>query len=64
MMKRRDLLKQLARIAKERGEQLEQVEGGNHTKVKIGDQWTTVPRHSEIDDRLVRKIMKQIGEDK
>ena len=59
MMKRRDLLKQLQRIAKDQGVKLKIREGGSHTVVKIGDQSTTVPRHKEISDRLAKIILKQ-----
>lgn len=64
MMKRRDLMKKLARVAKERGEELAIREGGNHTVVTIGPARTTVPRHNEIDEKLAKKIMQQIGESK
>lgn len=36
MMKRRDLMQKLARVAKERGQDLAIWEGGNHTLVTIG----------------------------
>ncbi len=62
MMERRELMSNLTRIAKERSEEIEIREGGNHTVVSIGAARTTIPRHNEIDDMLVRKIMKQIGE--
>lgn len=59
MMKRRDLMKRLGRIAEERGERLEIIEGGSHTKVAIGDTQTVVPRHREINERTAKAIMKQ-----
>ncbi|QOT19903.1 hypothetical protein HMI59_24115 (plasmid) [Paenarthrobacter sp. YJN-5] len=61
-MKRQELMKKLARVAKERGEELTLKEGGNHTKVQIGTARTVVPRHREIDNELAKEIMKQIGE--
>jgi predicted RNA binding protein YcfA (HicA-like mRNA interferase family) len=61
MMKRRDLLKKLERIAKDRGEAVEYREGGSHTVVKVGDKQTVVPRHSEINEITAKKIIKQIG---
>lgn len=61
-MNRRELMKNLERVAKDRNEEFTVKEGGNHTRVWIGDKNTTVPRHNEIDDLLVKKIMKQIGE--
>lgn len=37
------------------------VVGGNHARVWVGDEYTTVPRHKEIPNRFARKILKQIG---
>lgn len=37
------------------------VEGGSHTRVWLGDRYTTVPRHREIPDRLAQQILRQIG---
>jgi len=62
MVKRRDLMKHLQKAAKDRGVEFVEKEGANHTRVWVGENNTTVPRHSEIDDLLARKIMKQIGE--
>jgi predicted RNA binding protein YcfA (HicA-like mRNA interferase family) len=61
MMKRRDLLKKLERIAKDRVEAVEYREGGSHTVVKVGDKQTVVPRHSEFNEITAKKIIKQIG---
>ena len=36
-------------------------EGGNHTKVKVGDNRTTVPRHNEVNEITAKAILKQIG---
>jgi mRNA interferase HicA len=60
-MKRKDLLDELRKIAKERGEDFVMTEGGNHSKLVIGDKRTTVPRHNEIDNVLAKAIFKQIG---
>ncbi|MBG3876139.1 type II toxin-antitoxin system HicA family toxin [Desulfovibrio oxamicus] len=56
-MKRSDILRQLKKAG------LVIVEGGNHTKVYTaqGVFVTTVPRHSEINDFLAKKIAKQAG---
>lgn len=35
--------------------------GGNHARVWVGDEYTTVPRHKEMPNRFARKILKQIG---
>jgi predicted RNA binding protein YcfA (HicA-like mRNA interferase family) len=62
MMKRRDLLKQIERLAKEAGETVETREGGSHTVVKFGDKQTVVPRHAEINEITAKKILKQLGD--
>ncbi|HKU36356.1 MAG TPA: type II toxin-antitoxin system HicA family toxin [Paenarthrobacter sp.] len=62
MVKLRDLLKALERMARDRGLPLEYREGGSHTVIRIGDRQTVVPRHSEINEITARKIIKQIGE--
>ena len=58
-MKRADLMKQLATIAKERGETLIVTEGGSHTKVRIGTQTLIVPRHREVMEFTARGIIKE-----
>ncbi|MGL5859591.1 MAG: type II toxin-antitoxin system HicA family toxin [Angustibacter sp.] len=60
-MKRRDLMKQLAKQAKAEGVELEVAEGGNHTRVKIGDRRSTVPRHSEVNELTAKAILRQMG---
>ena len=59
-MKRKDLMKTLGQIAKDSGKELEVTEGGSHTKVKIGDQQTTVPRHKEINEITAKSIIKHM----
>ena len=54
-MKRRDLDKFLKRL----GAEFE--EGGKHSKVYLNGKQTTIPRHTEIVDRLVKVIKKQLG---
>lgn len=58
-MKRRDLEKQLKKIASERGESLVVKEGGSHSKVFIGKQMITVPRHREISEVTATAIIKE-----
>lgn len=55
MMKRRDLLSRLKRIAKDRDVDYKVTEGGRHTRVDIGGNSTYVPRHSEIGDMLAKQ---------
>jgi len=59
-MKRRDLMKRLAKIAKSEGANLELREGGNHTVVRIGDRVESVPRHNEIAELLAQKIIRKM----
>jgi predicted RNA binding protein YcfA (HicA-like mRNA interferase family) len=61
MMKRAELLKRLAKAAKASGVEMEVVEGGSHTKVRMGDRQTVVPRHSEINELTARAILRQMG---
>ena len=60
-MKRKELMKRIASIAKEEGARLEITEGGNHSIVRVGDRRTTVPRHREINEITAMNILKQIG---
>lgn len=65
MMKRRDLLKEAKRIAKERGESYELTEGGNHSIIRIGnDVPVSVPRHIEINELTAKAIIKQLNQPK
>lgn len=63
-MKRVDLLKKLAAIAKERGETFTMIEGGNHTKVRIGQRAFIVPRHRELQEFTARGILKEARKEK
>ena len=63
-MKRTDLMKRLAKIARERGEELIVTEGGNHTKVRVGQKMTMIPRHREVSEGTARTILKSMGEEK
>lgn len=56
-MKRRHLLSVLKQIASENNVKLEAVEGGNHTKVRIGTHLEIVPRHAEITETTAKKII-------
>lgn len=61
MTKRRDVLKAIKSHARDNGLDIRVEEGKNHTRVWVGDRYTTIPRHSEIPDRFARAILKQIG---
>ena len=56
MTKRKHILKTIAHYAKKTNQ-----EGANHTRIWVGDRYTTIARHSEIDDLMAQKIYKQIG---
>ncbi|RCK68280.1 type II toxin-antitoxin system HicA family toxin [Desertihabitans brevis] len=60
-MKRRDLMKQIAKHAKANGLDVTTREGGSHTVVTVGENSTTVPRHNEINEMTAKAILKQIG---
>lgn len=60
-MKRKELMKRLARIAGDRREALTLSEGGSHTRVHIGRTVTYVPRRSEINELTAKTIIKQVG---
>lgn len=59
-MKRRDLMKRLAKIAKTEGEDLLVTEGGSHTKVQIGERVDFVPRHAEVNEITAKKIIQRM----
>ena len=57
VMKRRDLEAQIGKIAKQRGLPVTYTEGGNHTRVQIGQDVTFIPRHKEIQEPTARGIL-------
>ncbi|MFC2263230.1 toxin HicA [Corynebacterium matruchotii] len=61
MTKRKHILKTIAHYAKKTNQKLVIKEGANHTRIWVGDRYTTIARHSEIDDLMAQKIYKQIG---
>lgn len=62
-MKRTDLLRQLAELAKAKGVELVFVrEGGNHTIYRVGAKKFSVGRHNDIPENTARKILKQAEE--
>lgn len=59
-MKRRALLKAIAREARRQGvEWGVEREGGRHTLYRLGEILFPIPRHTEIDEGLVKGIFKQ-----
>ena len=61
MTKRKDILKAISNYAKSSNQELIIKEGGNHTRIWVGDRYTTLPRHREIADLAAQRIYKQIG---
>ncbi|MFM9262186.1 hypothetical protein ACKAMS_26450 [Rhodococcus sp. 5A-K4] len=61
MTKRTELLKEIRAFAKDAGLDIDETEGGNHTKVVIGGRRTVVARHSEIPELTAKAIRKQLG---
>jgi len=59
-MKRRELMKRLAKIAKAQGLEMLVSEGANHTKVIIGDRLDVVPRHNEINEMTAKSIIRKL----
>ncbi|MBW3090396.1 hypothetical protein [Bifidobacterium miconisargentati] len=59
-MKRKDLEKRIHRLAKDNGLTDIWDEGGNHSKVTVGNAQTTVPRHGEINELTAKGILKYI----
>lgn len=53
-------MKRLAEVAKRDGEDLIVTEGGRHTKVQIGDRFDVVPRHTEINEKTARGIIRKM----
>ncbi|MDR3069635.1 MAG: hypothetical protein LBU38_01330 [Propionibacteriaceae bacterium] len=60
-MKRRELEQRIARIAKAKGLQTSYSEGGNHTKLTVGNVVTFIPRHSEINEDTAKGILKSVN---
>lgn len=61
VVKRRDLLRLLRDEARRQGVELLVREGGNHTRVAIGDRRSVVPRHAEINEITAKAVLKQMG---
>ncbi len=61
MTKRKDVIAAIRAHAKANGLEFTSLEGANHTRVWVGSNYTTIPRHKEIPDAFARKILKQIG---
>ena len=58
-MKRRKLIETLRVIAADKGLNYREAEGGEHTRVWIGEFSVSVPRHREINELTAKAIIKQ-----
>ena len=59
-MKRKELERRIHRLALDNGLEDIWAEGGNHSKVTVGNAQTTVPRHGEINELTARGILRYI----
>lgn len=59
-MKRNDVLKQIRKAAKRQGVHVETFSMTNHDGLVCGEARTTIPRHTEIPDRMAETIFKQL----
>lgn len=60
-MKRKDLIREAKRIAKERRESWKLTNGGRHDLGQIGNGVkVAIPRHNEINEITAQKILKQL----
>nr|WP_211579714.1 toxin HicA [Mobiluncus mulieris] len=51
----------MSKHAQDNGLNMRVTEGKNHTRIWIGDKYTTIPRHTEIPNQFAKAILKQIG---
>ncbi|MFE9234755.1 hypothetical protein [Cellulosimicrobium funkei] len=57
-MRRTELIKRIGKIAKAQGVEAVYTEGGSHTKVRLGDRQTVIPRHNEVNEHTARGILR------
>jgi mRNA interferase HicA len=61
-MKPADFIRRLNRLATRRGWDIEAIEGGGHTKLRLNGRRTTIPRHTaDMKTGTYRGILKQLG---
>ena len=58
-MKRRDLIRKIAKEAKRQGVSWIEGEGGKHSTYMLGSHTIPVPRHTEIGEGLAEQIFKE-----
>jgi mRNA interferase HicA len=61
-MKPTELLRRLNRLAAKRNLPISITEGGNHTKLRLGDRVTVIGRHNaDLKTGTLRGTLKQLG---
>jgi mRNA interferase HicA len=61
-MRPSELLRGVARLAGKRGLPVDIAEGANHTKLRLGNRRTVVPRHAaDLKTGTFKAILKQLG---
>jgi mRNA interferase HicA len=61
-VRRAELLRTLKTVARSHGAELQQVrEGGSHTVFRCGPVQFTVPRHTEINERTARALLRHVA---
>jgi len=58
-MKRRDLLNQIEKLARDNGVTWVEATGTKHDKYRFNGKMIPIPRHREIGEMLAREILKQ-----
>ena len=60
-MKHGEVIRRVNRIAKAKGLKAVYTEGAKHTHVVLGARWTTIPRHSDINEYTARAILDYLA---
>ena len=62
-MKRKELIKLIDTMARERGLRAEWRQGGRHSIVRLGEREAAVPRHREINNLTARSILNHLSKE-
>jgi hypothetical protein len=62
-VRRRDIEREIARLAKAKGLTAEWREGGRHSVVVVGRAQVSVPRHREVAEATARRILRDIDKE-
>ncbi|MBP3088321.1 toxin HicA [Corynebacterium sp. sy017] len=55
------MLKTIRNHAKKTQQEIRIIEGANHTRIWVGEKYTTLARHTEIPNNDAKSIYKQLG---